>query len=63
MTKATWEQPLPDSIINVKHKLEDMKRHLGNNKEFLREYADCMTKVDAAKEAIYHLVGTFNKER
>jgi hypothetical protein len=63
MTAATWEQPLIDSIRDVKRKLEDMKRHLGSDQEFLKEYADSMTKVDAAKEAINHLVAVFNKPR
>jgi predicted nuclease with TOPRIM domain len=61
MTAATWEQPLIDSIIDVKRKLEDMKRHLGNNQEFLKEYGDTKAKVESAQEAISHLVGTLNR--
>jgi len=38
-----------------------MKHTLGNNQDFLQEYADTMKKVEAAKVAINHLVGTFNK--
>jgi len=57
----SWEQPLINAIIDVQRQLEDMKHTLGNNKDFLQEYDDTMKKVEAAREAINHLVGTFNK--
>jgi hypothetical protein len=49
----------------VKRKLEEMKHNLGDNisPQLLQEYADTITKVEAAQEAINHLVGTFNKPR
>jgi hypothetical protein len=60
--RIIWEQALINAIIDVKRKLEDMKRNLGDNisPQLLQEYDDTITKVEAAKEAINHLVGTFN---
>lgn len=66
----TLEQPPLDDIRDAirkleeaKEKLNDMKYTLGNKQEFLQEHADVLTKVDAAKEIINHLAGTFNKPR
>jgi hypothetical protein len=60
-----WEQPLINAISDVKRKLEDMKNNLGDNisPQLLQEYADTISKVEDAKEAINHLVATFNKPR
>jgi hypothetical protein len=57
---AIWGQEILDLPIELERKLEDVKDRL-EGKGLIEEYNDALSKTRVAREAVHHLIGSFNK--
>jgi hypothetical protein len=57
---TNWQQEILDHSVELENKLVDIKDSL-TGKGLAEEYSDALTKVRAAREAVHHLIGSYNR--